>query len=227
MMTRDAVLQGLLSLFDAPRYLEIGVNEGVTFHSVVAHRKVAVDPEFMFDVEVARSNNPSAEYHRVTSDEYFGAIVDPHERFDVVYLDGLHTAEQTLRDLLNALVFLEPNGIIVIDDVKPPSHLAAIPDHELFGQVRAFIGSRSKTWMGDVFRVVFFIDTFLQQFSYRTVAENHGQTVLWRKRRREVTGRTIAAAGAKSFEDLVLEFSVLRTAAFQEIVAMIRADRVG
>jgi hypothetical protein len=97
MPTRDAVLQGLLALFAAPSYLEIGVSKGVTFHRIQARRKVAVDPRFRFDVAAARKENPSASYHEVPSDVYFGTIVDPGERFDVIYLDGLHTAEQTLR----------------------------------------------------------------------------------------------------------------------------------
>jgi Methyltransferase domain len=225
MMTRDAVLQGLLALFAAPRYLEIGVSQGATFHSVAAPRKVAVDPVFHFDVEAARRENPDAAYHDVTSDTYFGTIVDPAERFDVIYLDGLHTAEQTLRDLLNALAFLEPGGLIVIDDVRPTTHLAAIPDRRRFAQVREYLGSRSKTWMGDVYKVVFFVDSFLQQLTWRTVAENHGQAVVWRRRRPQVTQRPIAAVGAMSFEDFVPEAAVLRPASYAEIVAEIRADR--
>jgi hypothetical protein len=224
-MTRDAVLQGMLALFDAPHSLEVGVSQGVTFHNVEAQKKVAVDPVFRFDVEAARKQNPSARYHDVTSDAYFASIVDPDERFDVIYLDGLHTAEQTLRDLLNALTYLKPDGIIVIDDVKPSSHLASIPNRPTFAKVREFIGSNSKTWMGDVYKVIFFVDTFLQQLSWRTVAENHGQAIVWRKRRPSVTERLISAVGSKNFEDLVLEASVLRVTPYQEIVDEIRTAR--
>jgi hypothetical protein len=224
MITRDAVLQGLLSLFAAPRYLEIGVSQGSTFHKVAARQKVAVDPEFRFDVEAARRANPSASYHQVTSDAYFGTIVDPAERFDVIYLDGLHTAEQTLRDLLNALHHLEPKGIIVIDDVRPPTALAAIGDRERFARVREFMASRSKTWMGDVYKVVVFIESFLQQLTWRTVAENHGQAVVWHQRRPQVPDRSIAAVGSMSFEDFVLEATMLRSAPYQEIVREARSD---
>jgi len=34
--------------------------------------------------------------------------------------------------------------------------------------------------MGDVYKVVFFVDAFLQQFRYATIQENHGQLVMWR-----------------------------------------------
>jgi Methyltransferase domain len=225
MITRDEVLQGLLALYAAPRYLEIGVFRGTTFHNLEAPRKVAVDPAFQFDVAAARRDNPAASYHEVPSDTYFGTIIDPGEQFDVIYLDGLHTAEQTLRDLLNALFHLAPDGIVVIDDVKPTSHLAAIPSHQRFAAIRKRLASPERSWMGDVYKVVYFIDSFLQQLSWRTVAENHGQSVVWRCRRPEVPERRIAEVGAKSFDDLLLEPAVLRRAPYQAILDEIRRDR--
>ena len=81
----------------------------MTFNAIQASRKVAVDPRFRFKVAEARSGDaPEAEFHEVPSDEYFGRIADPDERFHVIFLDGLHTLEQTLRDFTNALEFLAP-----------------------------------------------------------------------------------------------------------------------
>ena len=225
MLMRHEVVQGILSLYANPRYLEIGVSRGVTFHQVRAAAKVAVDPRFVFDVEAARAENREARYYEVTSDHYFGEIVAPDERFDVVYLDGLHTAEQTLRDLLNTLSYLKPDGTIVIDDVKPVTALAAIPDRATFARVRAYLGSRHKAWMGDVYKVVWFIDTFLQQLSWRTVKENHGQAVVWQKRRSRVRPRTIQAVGLQSFEQFVTDIDTLRITPYEEIVGTIRSER--
>jgi hypothetical protein len=224
-MPRHEVVQGLLALFEAPRYLEIGVSRGGTFHAVRAAEKVAVDPRFVFDVAEAQRLNPTARYFQVTSDRYFGQIVDPDERFDLVYLDGLHTAEQTLRDLLNALEFLKPDGIVVIDDVKPVTALAAIPDRATFARVRQYLHSPAKAWMGDVYKVVWFIETFLQQLSWRTVAENHGQAVVWRRRRSEVRPRTLQEIGLTGFEQFVTGIDALRIASYAEILAAIRAER--
>jgi methyltransferase family protein len=226
-MPRHEVVQGLLALFEAPRYLEIGVAKGVTFHAVRAAEKVAVDPRFGFDVGAAQAANREARYFEVTSDHYFGQIVAPDERFDLVYLDGLHTAEQTLRDLLNALSYLEPVGIVVIDDVKPVTALAAIPERATFARVRDYLGSRDRAWMGDVYKVVYFVDTFLQQLSYRTVAENHGQAVVWQQRRGQVRPRTIQEVGTQSFEQLVTDLDTLRITPYEEILATIRAEQTG
>lgn len=224
-MRRTAVVQGILSLFEKPRYLEIGVNKGDTFHAVKADRKVGVDPKFLFDVEAAKLEHSEATYHRTTSDDYFGRIIARDERFDVIYVDGLHTSEQTLRDLLNAIYYLSDDGIIILDDVLPPTYIAAIPDREKFQKMRAYLKWEDKSWMGDVFRLVFFIETFCQQFSFRTVSDNHGQAVIWRSRRTGVPNRTISAVGDKTFEDRVLENETFRLTPFATILKEIQADR--
>lgn len=220
---RAQVMRRLLAHYEQPRYLEIGVCEGRTFDRVGASVKVAVDPEFRFDH--AARDEPGTTYHQVTSDEYFGSIVAPDMQFDVIYLDGLHTVEQTLRDLLNALPHLQPQGVLVVDDVRPPSELAAIRDRQEFFDVRRAAGrDDEKAWMGDVYRLVWFIDTFCQQLTQRVIANNHGQAVVWRKRREQVTDRLLADVGALPFAALEREPGVLRAAPFGEIVRELRAD---
>ena len=146
---RAQVMRRLLAHYEQPRYLEIGVCEGRTFDRVPAAVRVAVDPEFRFDHTAPERQEPGTSYHQITSDDYFGTVVDPDARFDVIYLDGLHTVEQTLRDLLNALPHLQPQGVLVIDDVRPPTELAAIPDRQEFFDVRAAQGrDDEKAWMG-------------------------------------------------------------------------------
>lgn len=221
-ITRSQVIQQLLSLHDVPRYLEVGVANGETFHAVNAVTKVAVDPRFRFSMAERQSD---AEYHEVTSDDYFGSIVDRRDRFHVIYLDGLHTAEQTLRDFINAISYLAEGGMIVIDDVCPPTQLSAIPDRRTFFKVREFIGSDKQTWMGDVFKIVYFIDTFCQQFSYRVIAENHGQAVVWPSRRKHTRHRSVTEVGGLTFENMVVDADpVLKRTPFSDILAEIQKD---
>jgi hypothetical protein len=222
---RAQVLRRLVAHYDQPRYLEIGVCEGRTFDRVPAAVKVAVDPEFRFDHTAPERRVPGTSYHQVTSDEYFGRIVEPGTQFDVIYLDGLHTVEQTLRDLLNALPHLQPQGVIVVDDVRPPTELAAIRDRQEFFEVRrAADRDDEKAWMGDVFRLVYFIETFCQQLSFRVVSNNHGQAVVWRHRRAYVPERTLAGVGAMTFDQMTRDQDALRLAPFGEIVRELRAD---
>jgi hypothetical protein len=198
------VLNALLSLHRSPSNLEVGVSRGETFHQVNAARKIAVDPTFRFSVPDYKPVNPNARYHEVESDVYFGRIARPGDSFDVIYLDGLHTLEQTLRDLLSSLSFLKDRDVIVIDDLYPSSHSASLPSQSDARIVRAKAGIKRKQWMGDVYRLVFFIDSFMQQLSYRTVEENHGQLVVWRKQRQWVT-------------DVVLKEDVFRFEPFEAI----------
>ena len=78
--------------------------------------------------------------------------------------------------------------------------------------------------MGDVYKVIYFVDTFMQQMSWRTVEENHGQAILWRRPRASVTERRIEAVGLKHFEDLVMEMDVLKITPLESIMEQIRTD---
>ena len=77
--------------------------------------------------------------------------------------------------------------------------------------------------MGDVYKVMFFIESFLQQLSWRTVAENHGQAVVWRRRRAAVPERRLSDVGAMSFDDFIQARSVLQKTPYAEILAEVRA----
>ncbi|WP_134767360.1 class I SAM-dependent methyltransferase [Nocardioides sp. 1609] len=221
---RARVVNRLMAMYDEPRYLEIGVCSGRTFDRARAATKVAVDPAFEFDPSDPARVVAGTEYHQVTSDEYFGTVVAPDRQFDVIFLDGLHTVEQTLRDLTNALHHLQPRGVVVIDDVRPSSHLAAIPDRQLFFAVRNRLGTTAQDWMGDVFRLVLAIETFFQQLSYATVEDNHGQAIVWRKRRASVPDRALAAVGRWTFEELLLHEESLRLRPFAHILRELRSD---
>lgn len=210
-MLRSDVLQALLNRYARPGYLEIGVFHGETFHAVRADRKVAVDPQFRF--AQPQPTPTGTAYHEVTSDEYFGRIIKEEEEFNVIYLDGLHTFEQTLRDLLNATGHLAPGGVIVVDDILPSTFYAAVPDYDVFDQLWRLTGQGDGSWMGDVFKLLFFVQSFLQPFSFATVADNHGQLVLWRSQRPadSIVHRRIAAFLEMGYPDVLLhrnEFNI-------------------
>lgn len=210
-VTRAQVVQACLDLHAEPHYLEVGVFKAETFGAIRAARRVAVDPSFAEGVLARHGSLPGVEMHEVTSDAYFGGLIGD-STFDVIYLDGLHVVEQTLRDLLSAILVLREGGLIVIDDVLPDSYHASLPSQRTANAVRRAIGGKSHHWMGDVYRLTYFIDSFLQQFSYRMVADNHGQLVLWRKRREAVTERRLEDVARMPFERVILEPATLRRA---------------
>ncbi len=225
-MLREEVNQGLLDLFKDPAYLEIGVAQGTTFHAVRAAQKVAVDPWFQFDVSAMKADpgNAGAEYHEVLSDVYFSDIKEPDQKFDIIFIDGLHTFDQTLKDLLNSICSLKEGGILVVDDVWPSSYAASIPDVKRFENFQKAVGNPDGSWMGDVYRLVFFIQQYLPLFNYATVLENHGQTVMWRGRRPS-TGEYVTKVekiARLEYEDTVMRREVFNFKKFSDIVYEIK-----
>ncbi len=222
-MLRADVLGGFLKLHDEPTYLEIGVDTGVTFHALEAKRKIAVDPHFKF---IPGPSGEAVTYHEVPSDAYFGGLVRASERFDVIYVDGLHTFEQTLRDLLNATEYLADDGVIIVDDVVPSSFSASLPDLADVEFVRTVMPTETDmSYMGDVYKLVFFVQTFMQSWSYATIAENHGQLVMWRQNRRAVPERTVEAVGRMDLVSMFRTYDGFNRKPLAEIVQDYRAAR--
>lgn len=100
-------------------YLEIGVrNPDDNFRKIKADKKYSVDPGVEFP------ENPVD--FPVTSDEFFdklakGEILDKDIKFDLIFIDGLHLADQVWQDILNAEKFVKEDGFIVLHDCNPPS----------------------------------------------------------------------------------------------------------
>ena len=99
--SRTEIINFLLSTFGrSTTYLEIGVrNPEDNYNHVQSIVKYSVDPGVEFE------NNPVD--FPYTSDTFFKKLED-HEilpektKFDVIFLDGLHTAEQVNRDIINS-----------------------------------------------------------------------------------------------------------------------------
>jgi predicted O-methyltransferase YrrM len=223
-MKRSEVLQPILELYTSPRYLEIGVNTGETFFALSAARKVAVDPNFRFDIKAAQEREEHASFFEIESDRYFENLIEQEEKFDVIYLDGLHVFEQTLRDFTNALYYLTADGVIVVDDVVPSSYAASLPNEEAAVRLKHEINEADQSWMGDVYRLVFFIEAFYPQYDYATVIENHGQLVVWRSRRNAptVTHGSVRQIAEAPYESVFLNSDAFRRRPYAEIIELLR-----
>lgn len=221
-MHRERLIQNLVGLISAKSYLEIGVEFGTTFHSIDTETKVAVDPHFQFDVEAMSKIHTNARYCQTTSDSYF-AMATNGSKFDLIFLDGLHTFDQTLRDLLNAIACLAPGGVIIVDDILPSSYAASISSISESIAYRTAIKDPDPSWMGDVFRVVYFVESHLQAFSYACVQESFGQMVLWRRPRpaTEIGKHTIAELAGLEYHTVRLDLSPFRFMPIQDISELI------
>jgi hypothetical protein len=172
-------LNKLARALNARRYCEIGVFEGATLRAVEIEHRVGVDPEFRLPVEQLAS--PRVELQSLTSDAYF-ATLEPHVTFDVYYIDGLHTFEQTLRDFCNALLHSHRRTVWLIDDTMPDDVYSTLPTMERAYRFRdAASNTGNRAWHGDVFKLAFFIHDFCPSLDYRTLfGSGNPQTLVWR-----------------------------------------------
>ena len=130
-------------------YLEIGVQYGFTFASVEIRQKTGVDPQLKFNPRFA----PDVALHRVSSDEFFSALGE-NVKYDLIFIDGLHTFKQATRDFINSLNHLRSGGVIVIDDVVPSSKAKALPNREeSFAKQIEETGKADGEWFGDVWKL--------------------------------------------------------------------------
>lgn len=169
----NALARGL----HADRYLEIGVEYGYTLENVRVQRRVGVDPAPRFEL----SSLPGGiVFHELESDVFFAAL-DESETFDLAFLDGLHTFEQTTTDLFNTLRHV-PHGVALIDDTFPPNALAGLPELEESLSLQRDAAIEPLAWMGDVWKLVVLIDRYLPQLDFRTiVGGGNVQTLVWRR----------------------------------------------
>jgi len=138
----------------------------------------------------------------MTSDEFFRTI-RPSKRFDIAFLDGLHTFEQTYRDMINTFAHLT-NGVIMIDDTVPSDEYSAIPDQTASYVARDLAGLDGRPWHGDVWRVVMMLNRHHPELAWCTIIdEGNPQTLVWRRRRgdavRSVGENEIALAALPTY----------------------------
>ena len=151
-------------------YLEIGVEYGFTFCNVHFTSKTGVDPSH----KIGENKKEVYLIQKMTSDEFFehmGKFLDiissrkkhfqsnkfipkPFRYFDVIFVDGMHQSEYVLRDIINAIKFLNPNGKIFVDDVLPNTHKEQlkVPNNHI---VEDGIVKYTEPWTGDVWKVVY------------------------------------------------------------------------
>jgi len=127
-INRIAIINLVVSRYRDCAYLEIGCDGDEVFNSIPCNNKTGVDPN--------RGGTL-----RMTSDQFF--LSNP-DKFDVIYIDGLHTYEQVHKDVANAMRALKPGGRVLLHDLLPHNWVEAhVP--------RIAMGS----WTGDVWKVAF------------------------------------------------------------------------
>ncbi len=185
-MDRIQLINTLIRTRGYRDYLEIGVKGGEALMAIQAERRTGVDPDLhrlkptlqpgLKGKATRWLRQPFGQpwSHReeglrlfeMTSDDYFANYT---ERYDLVFIDGLHQFDQVLYDYRNAQRVLRDGGCIVFHDCNPLTELAAERErHE--GNV---------LWNGDTWKAVYYLREHGQQI--RTYDFDHGCGVAFKQ----------------------------------------------
>lgn len=173
-LNRTTIIQQLINKFNYRIYFEIGVERGLNFFQIQAPLKLGVDPNFIIPGELKGSENEK--FYAITSDEFFA---NPPEEIikhgiDIAFIDGLHTYEQSLRDVENCLKYLNPNGIIVMHDCLPANEAEALPSLEDAKKHPEF----RNMWTGDVYKTIIHLRTSRQELFVAVIDTDHGVGII-------------------------------------------------
>jgi len=180
MHKRWQLLQALTDHYGYRDYLEIGTGTATTLLKLKINRKWGVDPH-------PRVWHPGMSVFAMTSDAFFEEN-DRHfkQDFDLIFVDGLHHAGQTLADIWNALEWLRPNGTIVCHDMNPPSE-----GHQV-------VPRQQEEWTGDCWKAWIELRRTRSDLHMQVVDMDFGCGVIRRGQQ-----DTIEAIEYPMFDDLV------------------------
>ena len=138
MKTRTDLLNHLIKKNDLKSYLEIGVqNPDQNFNKIECDFRISVDPDPKANADWIMTSDQFFRQHSQTINQF-----KIEGKFDLIFIDGLHTAEQVRKDFTNALKILSPNGFIVMHDCNP-----LLEEHTIVPRP-----TKTGHWNGDVYR---------------------------------------------------------------------------
>ena len=120
------LIQHIINKYNYTSYLEIGCDKDQSFSRIKINKKIGVDPI-------------SGGTIRDTSDNFF---INNKDKFDIIFIDGLHHYEQVIKDVYNSLDTLNDNGHILIHDCLPRTIA-----HQAIPRYRG-------SWNGDVWKSI-------------------------------------------------------------------------
>ena len=160
------LLNALIEKYDLKSYLEIGVQTPEqNFYKINCGFKVGVDPCLP---------NSQERFNLIpdTSDMFFTKLNTEWikrwpQTFDLIFIDGLHHADQVKRDFENSLRCLSDNGFILIHDVLPENEAGTM------------VPRVQRQWWGDVYKWAMNIGQY-NGIAYKTFNIDNGCMLVWK-----------------------------------------------
>jgi hypothetical protein len=195
-MNRIKLIQEIIRKQKFRTYLEIGTNKGRSLLPVRCHLKMAVDPGFKIKPQhilkwyMKNPTNFRNRYFRETSDDFFKnreAYLRKKSYVDIALVDGLHTYEQSLKDVMNVLKYLNPQGLIVMHDCYPPDEVAATPARSVENAIEIAGDKWKKVWCGEVWKTILYLrKKYPDELDVCVINADFGLGIVRKKSRDEV-----------------------------------------
>ena len=167
METRIDIINFISDKFNSINYLEIGVrNPDECFNHIICENKDSVDPGF--------ENTENNVKYKFTSDEFFSLLEageldkDKDFKWDLIFIDGLHTSYQVEKDITNSLRHLSENGTIVLHDCNPPTEYHARADYQDYSTIAKGL------WNGTVWKAIYKLRCFNKDLDVCVVDKDWG-----------------------------------------------------
>ncbi|HVZ98565.1 MAG TPA: class I SAM-dependent methyltransferase [Chitinophagaceae bacterium] len=149
------LLNALVEKYNLTSYLEIGVQDPKNnFDKINTPFKTGCDPNVVGDSRIYNS----------TSDEMFFVL---KQKFDLIFIDGLHHAYQVKIDFENSLRCLNDNGFILIHDCLPQNFQGTV------------VPRQTKIWWGDVYKFCMTLRSY-SGIDFVTYDIDHGCCLVWK-----------------------------------------------
>lgn len=172
---KHEIINRIIQEVEATSYLEIGYGNGANFNKIECEEKWSTDPITKED-KINVSN--------LSSDEFFIFFEanSSSNILDVVFIDGLHHADQVRKDIINALK-CNAKAIILHDTIPHTKIMQEVPRN-------------TKQWTGDCWRaVVGFVQSY-PDVKVETYRSDFGLTIIYPE------GKKVR----KHFEDLEMTY---------------------
>ena len=138
---RTSIINHLISKYNLKSYLEIGIRTGGNFNEIIIDELVGIDPNLKLYKNENLSNKTLI---NKTSDEYFKNL---NRKFDIIFIDGLHTEEQATKDIDNSLKHLNSNGFLIMHNCNPPTEFHQRDNYCVNGKYPAWNGTVWKAYV--------------------------------------------------------------------------------
>jgi len=190
--SRTNLIQQIINKQNYKNYLEIGCDNDENFANILIENKTGVDPL-------------KGGTLRMTSDEFFKINKD---NFDIIFLDGLHTYEQTIKDIDNSLKFLKENGVVFVHDCLPK---------KIWNQVVPRLYGH---WNGDVWKAIVHTRTYENVDTY-TLKADHGLGIILNRKNRNPLKISI-----KNFKNLKFSEYYKKHKEFMNTMSIEQLDKI-